>query len=607
MHQRQIPIKTLFVLLLFLGFAGGPVALGQQGAESGVYRLELVYTNKDSLFEAGRFSIRQSFNNAIQCMDYVKQLPDLFRESGYLSASVDSVGYDSTLTRAVLHVGPQFRWMNLTSDSISEKALAESGYNSRSFLKNPVNFSELARFKEKILRYYENNGYPFAAIRLDSPVITNSHVTARLKLSRGPLYHIDSIRVNGKVNISNHFLQQYLGIPNGANFQAEKIDDIGRKLSALPYLQEVQPADVQLLGTGSVLNLYLQPRKSSQINFLIGFFPENSQTNKLQLTGDVNINLKNNFGKGESILLNWQQLQVKSPRLNISFRQPYVFKSAFGADLNFSLFKKDSSFLLIDARAGVQYLFGARQSGQLFIQSQNTYLLPGGVDTQQIKATRQLPPNIDVRSFSAGIEYELNSTNYRFNPQRGNEVFFSGSVGIKTFSRNNDIIGIKDPSFDYNSLYDSFQMSSYQLRMRLTAAHYFRTGKRSTLKTAFQGGLFSSPYIFRNELFQIGGYRLLRGFDEESIFASRFGVLTAEFRYLLATNSYLFWFTDAGLVKTAYQQLSTNGRYFSTGLGMLFETRAGLLNVAFALGKSDAADFNFRNAAKLHFGYVTVF
>lgn len=599
--------KNIRLLSTFLILASWGQAWSQDVPFDGRYLLELSYTDKDSLFDAGQFKVRQAFNNATQCMDYLKQLPELFRESGYLSASVDSVVYDSSRAKATLFVGPQYRWVQLNTDSITAKALVESGYGKRILPGQPVSFTQIGRLKENMLRYYENNGYPFASIRIDSPVITETDISALIRLSRGPLYHIDSIRVNGRARISSHFLQQYLGIPNGSNFNADRIDDVARRLAALPYLQEVQPADVQLLGTGSVLNLYLQPKKCSQINFLIGFFPQNSQTNKLQLTGDVNLNLKNSFGQGESILMNWQQLQVKSPRLNFNYRQPFIFKSAFGLDVNFSLFKKDSSFLQIDARAGIQYVFAARQTGQLFFQKQNSYLLPGGVDTQQIIATRRLPPNIDVSTVNAGIEYEFSGTNNRFNPQRGNEVYFNGAVGIKTFSKNNDIVGIKDPGFDYNTLYDSINLKSYQMRLKLAAAHYFPTGKRSTLKIAFQGGWLGSPYLFRNELFQIGGYRLLRGFDEESIYASRYGVATAELRYLLAPNSYLFWFADAGTVGATYQQVNTRNNYFSVGMGMLFETRAGLLNITFALGKSDAFDFNLRSAAKIHFGYVTIF
>ena len=33
------------------------------------------------------------------------------------------------------------------------------------------------------------------------------------------------------------------------------------------------------------------------------------------------------LGAGETIGLNWQQLQVKSPRLNIIYQHPYLFNT----------------------------------------------------------------------------------------------------------------------------------------------------------------------------------------------------------------------------------------------------------------------------------------
>ena len=62
---------------------------------------------------------------------------------------------------------------------------------------------------------------------------------------------------------------------------------------------------------------------------------------------------------------------------------------------------------------------GLSQSGKIFLQKQNTFLLGGGIDTNSIKSTKKLPPNIDVSSLNFGIEYEWNNTNYKNNPQKG--------------------------------------------------------------------------------------------------------------------------------------------------------------------------------------------
>ncbi|WP_315820083.1 hypothetical protein [Paraflavitalea speifideaquila] len=42
------------------------------------------------------------------------------------------------------------------------------------------------------------------------------------------------------------------------------------------------------------------------------------------------------------------------------------------------------------------------------------------------------------------------------------------------------------------------------------------------------------------------------------------------------------------------------------GLGMAFETKAGIFNISYAAGKRDDAKFNLRQA-KIHFGYVNYF
>ena len=119
--------------------------------------------------------------------------------------------------------------------------------------------------------------------------------------------------------------------------------------------------------------------------------------------------------------------------------------------------------------------------------------------------------------------------------------------------------------------------------------------------------MFISPSTFRNELFQIGGYKLLRGFSEESIYATQYAVVSAEYRYLLALNSYMFGFADAGWVKNKYQSVNLNNNFIGAGIGLAFETKFGLLNISYAAGKRNDVKLNLREASKIHFGYVNYF
>ena len=571
------------------------------------YKLIIKLVDKDSLFNQQPLGLKTGFVNMPQCADYINQLPALLNIKGYMAASVDKTVLDTNVASIELYLGLQQQWVTLNTDSIEKNALDESGFIAKKFLNKPVDFNQAAVLKERLLGYYEKHGYPFAAVYLDNYRIDSNAIQAALKVNKGPLYHLDSIRVYGKIKISNSFLQRYLGIPNGSLYNREKLEQVSKRMLELPYLQEQQSSDVTMLGTGSILNLYLQPKRSSQVNFLIGFLPANNQTNQLQLTGDVNLNLKNSLGNGETILLNWQQLQIQSPRLNIGYQQPYIFKSPFGLDFSFELFKKDSTFLQLNAQFGIQYLFAGNQSGKLFFQQQSTSLLGAGVDTNLVKITKRLPPNIDIKATNIGIDYEWNKTNYRFNPRSGNEIKLLASAGIKTINKNNDILSLKNNEFNYGSLYDSIKLKTYQLRVKINAAHYFPVGRAATLKTQLNAGIYSSQTIFKNDLFQIGGYKLLRGFDEESIFATRYAVFTAELRYLAGQNSYLFAFADGGGVKTTYQSVNNNNIFISTGIGMVFETKLGMLNMSFAIGKRDDVPFDLRRAAKIHFGYINYF
>ena len=571
------------------------------------YRLDIDYVDKDTSFKTETLKLQTNFSNSRTCAEYVNKLPAHLRSLGFMAASVDSVHYDSSFASIQLYLGKKQYWLVLKADSIDNAALSENNFDENNFENKPVDMLRIQSTQQHLLNYYERNGYPFASVFLDSIKMTDSGMNAMLKVRKGPLYHIDSIHVYGDAKISNHFLQELLGISNGSIYNADKLKQVSKQLSGLPFLKEVHPSNLTMLGTGSVLNLYLQAKKSNQVDFLIGFLPANDQTGKLQLTGDANLNLKNAFGSGETILFNWQQLQLNSPRLNLGYQQPYIFNSPFGLDFSFSMFKKDSAYLQLSAQAGVQYLLSEHQSGKLFLQTQSTILLASGVDTNRVIATKTLPSNIDVSSNNIGIDYKWNNTNYQLNPRKGNELNITTTVGIKRIKENSTILDIKDPSFNYASLYDTVKLRSYQFRIITSFTHYFPSGKQSTLKLAGNVGIFSSEDIFQNELFQIGGYRLLRGFDEESIYATQYGVGTAEYRYLLGLNSYFFGFIDAGWVKDKYQSVNLNGNFIGTGIGIEFETKVGLLNISYAVGKRSDETFNLSHASKIHFGYVNYF
>jgi hemolysin activation/secretion protein len=104
----------------------------------------------------------------------------------------------------------------------------------------------------------------------------------------------------------------------------------------------------------------------------------------------------------------------------------------------------------------------------------------------------------------------------------------------------------------------------------------------------------------------LGGNKVLRGFDEQSIWGNFYSISGVEARMLLSTNSYLFVFGELAWVRNPYEQDFEINQPMSFGAGLNFETNAGIFGISLAIGKEKDNPFDFRNA-KTHFGFVSLF
>ena len=117
-------------------------------------------------------------------------------------------------------------------------------------------------------------------------------------------------------------------------------------------------------------------------------------------------------------------------------------------------------------------------------------------------------------------------------------------------------------------------------------------------------GLLNSNNYVENELFRFGGIYNLRGVNEESIFASAYTVFNLEYRFKPNPSSYFYSITDYSYSQNDLTAINTN--VISLGLGYAFQTKAGILNLSYALGKFDNEPFTFNNS-KIHIKIVSKF
>lgn len=594
-------IYRLIICLYLLLFAGA--VMGQQ-VNLYVVRVDSAI-NKSIVAEKVNVPAVQKMEGYSEAYDAIRTWMHLLQSNGYLAASVDTVIATDTAIRVYIYQGSKYKWARLSFDSIPVALLNEMDIRQRDWVNRPLNPKKFAALNEAVLTYCENNGYPFAFTTLHNIQQNEAGINADFILDRGRLIHIDTLAIASDVDVSRTFLQNYLGIHQGDVYNESQLRLVNKKLTELAFLQPAQPWNVDFTIGKNTLDLYLKEKKSNQLNGLIGLQPNTVETGKFLLTADVQLSLKNALGYGESIAGTYQNLQYKSPRFHLEVNVPYLMGTPIGFEGSFDLFKKDTTFFRTTFEGGLRYQLNASDYFKLSYQAYSNHLI--AADTNYVIANQKLPDNLDIATHGAVASFNVDYTDYRINPRKGWQALFSGAALIRNIKQNDAIVNINDGSgFDYASLYDSANADKYQYRFTAMVNYYVSPFKNFVVKVAYNGGYISGKNLFLNELYQLGGFKLLRGFDEQSIYANQYHVGTIEFRFLLGRNSYFYLFNDDAIITANYNEQSRKDNPVSLGGGVTLENKSGVFNIALGLGKTSGTDFEFKRA-KIHFGYSAYF
>lgn len=541
------------------------------------------------------------------------QALERWREEAYLLASVDDWALlsDSTAS-AHLHLGPRFRWAQLHLPEADLRWLDALGLRDRPAGGEPLRPAQLVRWERALLERAENRGYPFASVRLDSVrLLPDGSVSAVLALTRGPFIAFSEPKINGNLRVSPRYLGQFLGIKPGAPYSRERVLRVPERLRTLLFAQQTEPPSVSFSGNKARLNLFLEKRRASRFDLIIGLLPQpNDPTGRMLITGALQMALLDALNSGERISLELERLRPETQKLDAQAAFPYLMGAPFGIEGRFNLFRRDSTWTDAQGEAGLQYFFDGADFFKFFGESRSLSLQ--SIDTLRVRQTRLLPPVLDLRQQGAGIELLLNRLDYRFNPRQGWALWLRTAVGFSRVLPNALIENLRDPadtSFRFSSLYDglSERRARYQADARVEV--FVPVGLRATALLRLRaGGLFADGRpIFANEQYRLGGHKLLRGFDEETVFATRFAVATAEARLLTGQNAYWAAFADLGYVENITDRNRFFLRPWGIGAGLNVETQAGIFGISLAVGKRDTGQpFDWR-APKFHLGYVNLF
>lgn len=534
-----------------------------------------IYTFKDST------EVEVLINNVLQ---------DLYSHS-YLSAFAKKNKIDSVNYNLQFICNNKLVLTKLSRGNIDNDALKHAMF-SKFESENVYDVEKLSRLIKKISEWYENNGYPFALIKLDSIKIYNDSIQASLYCKKNTEFKYNLIKNHGNLEINDKILEFIIGIQKDELYNEEKLKKLNRRIEKYNFIKISKDSEIAFIEDSCKLNVYLDKKASNTFDGMIGFMPDYQDENKLYWNGEINLSLHNSLSLAEKFKVSWKKPARISQDLNISANLPSILIAPFGASWDFYLHKADTSFIKIENSISIHYY---KESTKIstYLKTENSSLL----STKKLQNLTKITDIADFKARLFGLRLEYNNYNNYFNPSKGVNLEIDLSAGFKEI--------LKNPNLN-EELYEDLNLRQLRANIKTNVNYYQPISKNTSLLLSNTSSYLFSENIFINEMYRVGGLHLMRGFDENFFFASAFSVQSIEYLFLFGESSRFSIFIDKAYIEQKRADYVEIFRPLAIGTGTTFETNAGFFSIYYALGKNHKENFSFSDS-KIHFGFIAVF
>lgn len=563
-------MRVCFLILSALFFLGVVQCPAQE-----LYRVSW----KQQLESTDQSRLFSSKGSATRLMD---SLSVEFRSLGYLMLSWEEIKKNDTLTFQ-LQTGKRYGWKSVKQGNVPDEWWEKLSPPSEVYL-GPY------AWMESLVKSLENEGFPFAAVRIDSLKVEGEQLTGVYKLDNGPLILWDSIKVEGETKTTQKYLQLYSGIVPGKPFSQKQFESSVRRISRSPYFQLDSIPFLGFQLKNARPHFKLRDRRINVFDGVVGLIPNSNQPNSMLVTGDINLQLYHLGGKGRDISLHWQRPNFQSQNLDLSAKESFLFGSPLSFQLDFSLLKQDTSF--VNRRISLEFGYSFSESGNFrFFNRRQAGDLIGGFESVE-----SLPEYLDYRWNNYGFGAQWNWLDDLAFPRKGSKIEVEFSLGNKNLIENTAL-----PI----ELYRTFEKSSTQLQADFQAEKHVFVTSLWGMWLRVKSGVLKNDNLFLNELSRLGGLKSIRGFNEMYFFADRYALLNLEQRLFFGKGSYLMAFGDLGVINNPFISPKTD-RPRSFGLGINLDTDGGMFSFVVGMGKSAFQPATI-SQARIHFGYLARF
>lgn len=420
-----------------------------------------------------------------------------------------------------------------------------------------------------------NRGLPFVKLSLQHiEKMDAQNLKGNLLVDENSERYIDKVVVKGYELFPKNYIKHFLKIKKKQLFNLNAIKKKTERLNDLSFTRQARSPEVLFTQDSTTLYLYLEKTKSNTFDGFLGF-GTNETTSKLDFDGYLNLNLENNLNYGEQFKLIYKSDENEQKTFDANLTLPYLFGLPLGTELALNIFKKDSTFTTVNQDANIFYQINSKHritSGINIIQSNN--LLDQQTST------------IDIQDYSSTFF----KTRYSYRKLTLYDILFPIDMFVDTS------LGFGNRS--------SNQKDEQQTEIKLTVSKILNLDDKNSFYIRALGNSLLSDSYFINELFRFGGINSIRGFEENSVLASHYGLINLEYRYRLNSSIYIHTITDAAYFDN--KLTDSKEKLFGFGFGFGILTKAGLLKLNYANGKSENQKFKFSNS-KIHLSLNAIF
>ncbi|HRN26772.1 MAG TPA: BamA/TamA family outer membrane protein [Ignavibacteriaceae bacterium] len=461
------------------------------------------------------------------------------------------------------------------------------------YLKGQIfNKQEIERNIQQLLSRFENSGYPFAKIKINSvnvyrdTLTEDNYADIHLNIISGDLNKIDKVDVRGNTSTKDYVIIRELRLEAGEPYMQNRIEEFPNRLNRLRFFEPVSIPQFYINSKNEgVLLVEVKEKNTNNFDGIIGYIPPGKNEDSGYLTGLVNISLRNLFGTGRAAAIKWNKYNRDSQELNLKYLEPWLL--SFPVNINLELYQRvqDTTYVQRKFEGSLEYLATEDISASLILASETV-----------VPTVRTIPVFTVFNSsyLTTGANLKIDTRDDPYSPTKGLLFVNSYSFSRKTINGPLEYITPNlETSVDLQRFESSFSLFHELFTRQIIAV--------SVNVKELRGSTFEN-----SDLYRLGGTNSLRGYREEQFLGSRIFWSNLEYRTLLTRRSYGFVFFDTGYYlrpEDVEKNIQKSEEFlYGFGLGLSLETALGVLRVSYALGEGDTF-----SDGKIHFGILNEF